>query len=94
MSRFAWLAAALLAVPVPLLAQITFVDPPKTIASSKPADSKSDLDKVECRMQDSTENRLGRHSVCLTKEQWLLQERADKDMARRIQEESGEARPF
>ena len=94
MSRFHWLAATLLVVPAPVLAQIVFVDPPKQVAPAKPGNSKSDLDKLECRMQESTENRLGRHSVCLTKGQWLQQERGDKEMARHIQEESGAARPF
>lgn len=94
MSRLSWLAATLLVAAVPALAQIVFVDPPKTVPRAKPVSGKSDVDKLECRMQDSTENRLGRHSVCLTKEQWVLQEQASKDMARHIQEESGEARPF
>lgn len=95
MSRVLWLAAIVFAVPVPAFGQITFVDVPMTVAPAKPAaGAKNDGEKLECRMQDSTENRLGRHAVCLTKEQWAHQEQADKEMARHIQEESGEAKPF
>lgn len=95
MSRVLWLAAIVSVTPMPALAQITFVDVPMTVAPAKPAaGAKNDGEKLECRMQDSTENRLGRHAVCLTKEQWAHQEQADKEMARHIQEESGEAKPF
>jgi hypothetical protein len=93
MPKFRWLAVPLLVVSVPVLAQITFVDPPRA-ASAKQAGAKSDIDKLECRMQDSTESRIGRHAVCLTKEQWLLREHGDKEMARHIQEQSGAAKPF
>ena len=92
MSNPSWLVAALVIYSVPTAAQT--INPPRTAAAAKPASAKSDLDKVECRMQDSVDNRLSRHSVCLTKQQWLLQEQADKDMARTIQEQSGEERPF
>ena len=94
MSRVPWLAAIVFIIPGPALAQITFVNVPMTVAPAKAAAPKTDGDKLECRMQDSTENRLGRHSVCLTKEQWAQQEQGDKDMARKIKEQSGEAKPF
>jgi hypothetical protein len=94
MPKFRWLAATLLIAPVPVLAQITFVDPPRAVIAAKQASAKSDTDKLECRMQDSTESRIGRHAVCLTKEQWLMQEHGDKEMARHIQEQSGAAKPF
>lgn len=39
---------------------------------------------TQAETEDSTDNRLGRYSVCLTKEQWAQQGQADKEMARRI----------
>lgn len=94
MSRLSWLSPTLLVIPFPALAQIAFVDPPKTVAPAKPASTKNDTEKLQCRMQDSTENRLGRHAVCLTKEQWAQQEQADKEMVRRMKEEAGAERPW
>jgi len=71
MFKSSLIVAALLAIPAPALAQIVFVDPPPPIAPPTRADMmKSDTDKIECRAENTLGSRLGRHQVCLTKEQW------------------------
>lgn len=78
MSKFVVIAAVLLAVPAPVVAQIIFVDDLTKFTPTKADKSKSDLDKLECRSQDVLGSRLERHQVCLTKEQWFSYEQEAK----------------
>ena len=78
MSRFAFIAAALLAVPTPVLAQIVFEGDLTKFIPTKADKSRSDLDHLECRAQDVLGSRLERHQVCLTKQQWLIYEQEEK----------------
>lgn len=78
MSKFVMIAAALLAVPAPVVAQIVFQDDSTKFTPTKADKSKSDLDKVVCRAEDVLGNRLERHQVCLTKEQWFSYEQEAK----------------
>ncbi len=78
MSKFAIIAAALLAVPAPAFAQIVFVDDLSKFTPAKSDQFKSDLDKIVCRSQDDLGSRLERHQVCLTKQQWLSYEQEAK----------------
>ena len=85
MSKFAFITAALLAVPSPVLAQIVFDDSPPPAAPAKGAKAKSDVDKVECRSQDTLGSRLQAHQVCMTKSQWFAYEQQYKQQVARMQ---------
>ncbi|HEV2624771.1 MAG TPA: hypothetical protein VGV62_06595 [Xanthobacteraceae bacterium] len=69
MLKLLLIAAALSVVPAPILAQITIVDIPTKVVPTK-VGSKSDLDNLECRSEDTLGSRLERHQVCMTKQQW------------------------
>jgi hypothetical protein len=83
MLKFAYMSAALMLAPAPAFAQIVFQDAPATAAAPEKASQKSDLDKVECRMQDTLGSRLQSHKVCMTKQQWW---QAEQDNKRKVQE--------
>jgi hypothetical protein len=86
MSKFAFIAAVLLAAPSPVLAQIVFDDsPPPPAAPAKSAKVKSDVDKVECRSQDTLGSRLEAHQVCMTKSQWSAYEQEYKQKVHDMQ---------
>ena len=85
MSKFALIAAALLAVPAPVFAQIIFVDDLSKFTQTKSDKSKSDLDKLICRSEDSLGSRLDRHQVCLTKQQWFSYEQEAKQRVQQWQ---------
>ena len=89
MVKFLLAASAYLIFPAPALAQIVFVDTPPLPPPTKAEKRQSDLDKIQCRMQDTTGTRLGRHQVCLTREQWLIYEADEKDWIVHIQAQSG-----
>jgi len=78
MSKLPLIAAALLAIPAPALAQIVFVDTPPLAPPTKADKSKSDWDKIQCRAEDETGSRLRREQVCLTKWQWWAYEQEAK----------------
>ncbi|HEX3422365.1 MAG TPA: hypothetical protein VHS33_03040 [Sphingomicrobium sp.] len=83
MSKVLYVAAALLVVPAPSLAQIVIGDTPAPAATTKVATTKSDLDKIECRSQDTIGSRLQGHQVCMTKQQWW---QAEQDNKRKVEE--------
>ena len=78
MTKLAYITAALMVIPAPALAQIVFDDSPPVAASAKGAKPKSDVDKVECRSQDTLGSRLQPHQVCMTKSQWFAYEQGYK----------------
>jgi hypothetical protein len=78
MRTFPLIAAALLAIPAPALAQIVFVDSPSVPPPTKAEKGKSDWDKIQCRAEDDLGSRLARHQVCLTKWQWYAYEQEAK----------------
>ena len=78
MSKFAFIAAALLVVPAPVLAQIVFEGDLTKFVPTQADKAKSDLDHLECRSQDVLGSRLERHQVCMTKQQWWTYEQEDK----------------
>ena len=79
MSKYALIAAALLIIPSPVLAQIVFDDSPPPAAPAKGAKSKNDVDKVVCRTQDTLGSRLQAHQVCMTKSQWFAFQQQQRD---------------
>lgn len=81
MSKFILIAATLLVVPAPVVAQIVFEDPVdmSKFTPTKQDKLKSDLDHLECRSQDVIGSRLERHQVCMTKQQWLSYEMEEKN---------------
>jgi hypothetical protein len=83
MSKSSLIAAALLATPAPAVAQIVFVDAPPIAPPTKAERMKSDTDKIECRAENPLGTRLGRHQVCLTKDQWWAYE---QEARQRVQE--------
>lgn len=83
MPKLRYIAAAALIIPAPALAQIVFQDSPATTAAPTKGGQKSDVDKVECRMQDTLGSRLQAHKVCMTKQQWW---QAEQDNKRKVQE--------
>lgn len=85
MSRVAYIAAALLAVPAPGFSQIVFDDSPPP-AAAKTANANSDINKLECRMQDTLGSRLQAHKVCMTKGQWAEFERDNKRKVEELQD--------
>lgn len=85
MSKLSYLVAALLIIPAPALAQITFQDSPAFAPPTKAEKSKSDLDKVVCRSQDTLGSRLERHQVCMTKQQWWTYEQENKNKVHDLQ---------
>jgi hypothetical protein len=78
MSKLACLTALLLVLPPPALAQIVFQDAPVVPPPTKAEKSKSDMDKIVCRSQETIGSRLERQQVCLTKQQWLSAEQEAK----------------
>jgi hypothetical protein len=78
MSKLACLTALLLVLPAPALAQIVFQDAPVVPPPTKAEKSKSDMDKIVCRSQETIGSRLERQQVCLTKQQWLSAEQEAK----------------
>jgi len=88
MSKFPLIAVALLVAPTPVLAQIVFQEPaPKAPAKAAlaAANTKSDLDNLECRMVDVTGSRVKKQQVCLTKQQWWSYEQEDKQKLQEMQ---------
>jgi hypothetical protein len=85
MSKLAYMTAVLMVVPGPALAQIVFQDAPAIPPPTKAEKSKSDLDKIVCRSQETLGSRLERHQVCLTKEQWLSAEQEAKNKVHDMQ---------
>lgn len=82
MLKYAFIAAGVLVISAPAVAQIVIQDNPP-VAAKKGAGAKSDLDQVVCRTQDTIGSRLQSHQVCMTKEQWALFE---QDTKRRVEE--------
>ena len=82
MRMLAYLTVAALVVPAPAMAQIVFDDSPAKAVPAKSA-AKGDLDKIECRQQETIGSRLQAHKVCLTREQWI---QAEQDNRRKVQE--------
>jgi len=85
MSKTSLIAAALFVIPAPAVAQIVFVDAPPIAPPTKMDKSKSDTEKIECRAENQLGSRLGRHQVCLTKEQWWAYEQEDKQRVQQWQ---------
>ena len=85
MSKLGYLAAVLMVLPGPALAQIVFQDAPVIPPPTKAEKSKSDLDKVVCRSQESLGSRLERHQVCMTKQQWFSAEQEAKNKVHDMQ---------
>ncbi|NUQ18239.1 MAG: hypothetical protein HOP95_07270 [Sphingomonas sp.] len=77
MLKLTFVTAALFVLPAPVLAQAAPVTPAPQ-ASATPDKSKSDLDKVVCRSQDTIGSRLERHQICMTKQQWMTNEQEAK----------------
>ena len=84
MSKLAYIGAALLAVPTPLLAQAQQAAP----APAKPPSALTDANKVVCRTQEEIGSRLQQHKVCMTNEQWKAYAQEYKDQVREIQSQA------
>jgi len=93
MSKLAYVTAALLLIPAPALAQIVFDDSPPTTASPGKGKTKSDVEKLQCRTQDTIGSRLQAHQVCMTKSQWFAYEQAYKDQVADVQQKTRAAAP-
>ncbi len=77
--------ALLMVIPGPALAQIVFQEAPAVAPPTKAEKSKSDLDKVVCRSQETLGSRLDRHQVCMTKGEWLAAEQEAKNKVHDMQ---------
>lgn len=86
MSKYAFIAAGLLVISAPALAQIVIQDNPTPVPTAKNSGVKSDTDKVICRMQETIGSRLQSHQVCLTKQQWWQFEQDNKSKVQEIQD--------
>lgn len=85
MSKYAFITAGLLVISAPAFAQIVIQDTPTPMVPAKNAGSKSDLDKVVCRVQQTIGSRLDSHQVCMTKQQWWQFEQDNKLKVQEIQ---------
>ena len=85
MSKLAYLAAVLMVVPGPALAQVVFQTAPVVPPPTKAENGKSDMDKVVCRSQETLGSRLDRQQVCMTKQQWLSAEQEAKNKVHDMQ---------
>jgi hypothetical protein len=85
MSKFACLTALLMVLPGPALAQIVFQTAPAVPPPTNAEKSKSDLDKVVCRSQETLGSRLDRQQVCMTKQQWFSAEQEAKNKVHDMQ---------
>lgn len=85
MSKFAFITAGLLTVSAPAFSQIVIQDTPTPVVPAKNAGSKSDVDKVVCRVQETIGSRLESHQVCMTKQQWWQYEQDNKRKVQEIQ---------
>jgi hypothetical protein len=85
MSKFACLTALLMVLPGPALAQIVFQTAPTVPPPTNAEKSKSDLDKVVCRSQETLGSRLDRQQVCMTKQQWFSAEQEAKNKVHDMQ---------
>jgi hypothetical protein len=86
MSKLAYLTAAILVIPAPGFAQIVFQDSPPAVAPTKAAVPQSDLNKIECRTEETIGSRLQSRRVCLTKQQWFQEEQENKRKVQEIQD--------
>lgn len=84
MTKCAVIAVGLLVISAPALAQIVIQEKPPAAPTKKPA-AKSDLDKLECRNEDTIGSRLEGRRVCMTKQQWLSAEQESKEKVRQLQ---------
>lgn len=78
----------LLATTAALAATAVFAQAPPPARHSAPTGGVNDgLDpnEVICRSQSTIGSRLGRQRVCATRQQWLDQRRADRDLAEKAQ---------
>jgi invasion protein IalB len=82
MSKLAYITAALLAVPAPLVAQQAAPAP------AKPPSALTDANKVVCRTQEEIGSRLQQHKVCMTNEQWKAYAQEYKDQVQEIQSQA------
>jgi hypothetical protein len=85
MSKYTFITAGLLVISAPAFAQIVIQDTPTPVVPAKNAGSKSDLDKVVCRVQETIGSRLDSHQVCMTKQQWWQFEQDNKQKVQEIQ---------
>ena len=85
MSKLVYVAAALMFLPAPALAQIVFTDSPPPAQAAKGTKAKSDVDKVVCRSVETIGSRLQNHQVCMTRDQWRTYEQTYKDQVAEIQ---------
>jgi 4-hydroxy-3-methylbut-2-enyl diphosphate reductase IspH len=85
MSKLAYLTAVLLVLPAPALAQIVFQEAPAVAPATNADKSKSDMDKLVCRSQETLGSRLDRKQVCMTKQQWQSAEQEAKNKVREMQ---------
>lgn len=86
MFKLAYVMAAALLLPAPAFSQIVFEESP--VPAAAPAESavpKSDVDKLECRRQETIGSRLQTRKVCLTKEQWFQVEQQYKEKVQQLQ---------
>jgi hypothetical protein len=89
MMRFSLIIAGLSMVSGAAVAQIAAQPVPVPVPPAKIAKSKSDLDKVICRSQDTLGSRLQAHQVCMTLEQWQQYQYDNRDKAAEMQGLSG-----
>jgi hypothetical protein len=85
MSKLAYLTAVLMVVAGPALAQIATQDAPAVPPPTKVEKSKSDMDKIVCRSQETLGSRLDRQQICMTKQQWLSAEQEAKNKVHDMQ---------
>jgi hypothetical protein len=75
-----------MAVSAPVLAQTQTLAVPTPVPPANSATSKSDLDKVECRQEDTIGSRLQSKKVCMTKQQWFAYEQEAKQKLHEMQD--------
>lgn len=89
MMKFALLMAGLSMISGAAVAQTQTQPVPAPVPPAKVAKSKSDVDKVICRSQDTLGSRLQAHQVCMTLEQWQQYAYENRQKAQDLQGLSG-----
>src|SRR5690348_16367693 len=89
MMKFAFMIAGLSMGSGAAVAQSASQTVPVPVPPAKIAKSKSDLDKVVCKSEDTLGSRRQAHQLCMTLEQWQQYQYGNRDKAAQMQGLSG-----
>ena len=89
MMKFALMIAGFSMVSGAAVAQSASQPVPAPVPPAKISKSKSDVDKVVCKSEDTLGSRLQAHQVCMTLQQWQQYQYDNREKAQQMQGLSG-----